>query len=131
MIRRFAIALVIAVGVYGIALGIGTLLYQTGAIGTGATHNDCDTVKADLARARGVSEEDIPQADVKAATRACLDAHELTKWEAFRSEYLFWSVWPGIILAGLFLLWPWWTRVLHHQEIAEAIEEASRLEMGT
>lgn len=131
MLKRFAIAIAIAAGVYAAALGIGTLLYATGAIGTGATHNDCDTVKAGLARARGIPEEEVPQVDIKAATRACLDEHQLTKWEAFRSEYLFWSVWPGIILAGLYLAWPWWTSVLRHQELAEAIDEASRLEMGT
>lgn len=130
--KRLLIALVIAGGIYGIAVGIGSLLYVTGTIATGATHNDCGDLKAEIAdRDYDGDEEDVPQEVLKAETIACLEEHELTEREAFVSEYLFWSIWPGLICAVVFLLWPIWTRVLENQEAAEAAEQAARMEPGT
>jgi hypothetical protein len=40
--KRIGVALAIALGIYGVAVGAGSVLYATGAIATGATHNDCD-----------------------------------------------------------------------------------------
>lgn len=121
-LRRIGIAIAIAAAIYGAALGAGTILYTTGAIGTGATHNDCPNFREDIAEQRGIDEEDVPDDDVKNATIACLEEHELTEREAFRSEYLFWSIWPGVICAVIFLLWPVWTRILLNQDEAEARE---------
>lgn len=120
--KRIAVAIVIAAGIYAIALGIGTLLFATGTIATGATHNDCPNYREDIAREQGIDEEDVPDEQVKNATIACLEEHELTEEEAYRSEYLFWSVWPGVICAVIFLLWPVWTRILLNQEAAEEHE---------
>jgi len=120
--KRIAIALAIAAAIYGAALGAGTLLYTTGVIATGATHNDCPNYREEIARERDIDEEDVPDELVKDETIACLEEHELTEREAFRSEYLFWSVWPGIICAVIFLLWPTWTRILLNQDEAEAAE---------
>lgn len=127
--KRFALAAAIAFGIYGVAVGAGSLLYMTGAIATGATHNDCD--RAVIARTLGKAQDDVTAQELKTETRKCLDAHTLTKGEAFRSEYLFWSAWPAVICAVIFLVWPVWARILHNQEQAELAEEASRLEMGT
>ena len=38
--------------IYGLAVGAGSLLYLTGAMPTGATHNDCD--RAVIARTLGM-----------------------------------------------------------------------------
>lgn len=119
---RLLIAIAIAAGIYGIALGIGTTLYVTDAIGTGATHNDCANYREEIARERGIDETDVEQREIKERTQACLDDHELTAREAYRSEYLFWSIWPGIICAVVFLVWPVWAQALHNQEQAEAAE---------
>jgi hypothetical protein len=116
--KRLTIAVVLAAGIYGVALGAGTLLYRTGAIATGATHNDCADFRAQLAKERGIDEQDVPQADIGAATAACLDGHTLTKWEAFRSEYLLWSAWPAVLCAAVFLAWPVWAGILERQEAA-------------
>ncbi|HYM14442.1 MAG TPA: hypothetical protein VEZ14_02660 [Dehalococcoidia bacterium] len=118
MKQRIAVALAIALAIYGVALGTGTLLYRTGVIATGATHNNCADFRAQLAAQRGVSEQDVPQSDVAAATAQCLTGHTLTKWEAFRSEYLLWSAWPALICALVFLAWPAWAGVLERQEAA-------------
>ena len=40
--KRIVSAAAIALAIYGLAVGAGSLLYATGAIATGATHNDCD-----------------------------------------------------------------------------------------
>lgn len=116
--RRMGIAVAIAVVIYGAALGAGTALYATGAIATGATHNDCAGFRAQIARERGIDEQDVPQSEIKAATAACLAGHTLTKREAFRSEYLLWSAWPAAICAAIFLAWPVWAGILERQEQA-------------
>lgn len=130
--KRMLIALAMAVGIYAFAAGLGTLLYTTGVIATGATHNDCDSIKKQIADDRyGGQEEDVPQEELKLATQACLETHELTKREAFREEYLFWSIWPSIICAIVYLLWPAWSRILQNQDEADLAEQAPRMEPGT
>ena len=121
--KRILIALGIAAAIYGIALGSGSLLYGTGAIATGATHNNCVNIKKNLAAQQGVAEDDVSQSDIKNATQSCLDGHELSKGDAFRSEYLFWSAWPAAICALIFLLWPVWARALHNQELTDELLE--------
>jgi len=121
-VGRLLVAVVIAAGIYGIALGIGTMLYVTDAIGTGATHNDCADFRKAIADERGIDEEDVEQREIKERTQTCLEEHELTAREAYRSEFLFWSIWPGVICAIIFLVWPAWARTLHHQDQAEAAE---------
>lgn len=116
--QRIVMAVAIGVAIYALALGAGTLLYRTGAIATGATHNDCADFRAQLAKERGIDEQDVPQADIGAATAACLDGHTLTKWGAFRSEYLLWSAWPAVICTAVFLAWPVWAGILERQEAA-------------
>jgi hypothetical protein len=116
---RILIALAIAAGLYGVALGVGSTLYATGTIATGATHNDCDKFREKLAPQYGGDEHDVPQSAIKANAKECLAWHELTKDEAFRTEYLFWPLWPAAIGAIVFLLWPVWARFLHNQEAAE------------
>jgi hypothetical protein len=129
--KRIAIAVAIALGIYGLAVGAGSVLYTTGYIATGATHNDCANFGAEIAQARGIDAKDVPQSDIKDATVACLATHTLSEGHAFRSEYLFWSLWPGVVCAAIFLLWPVWSRILSNQEDAEDAAEAARLEMGT
>jgi len=119
--QRLVFALAIATVIYGASLGAGLLLYGTGAIATGATHNDCENFREDIARERGIDEEDVPQRDIKALAEQCLAGHELTEEEAFREEYLFWPVWPAAICAVIFLLWPAWARILHNQEAADGV----------
>jgi hypothetical protein len=127
--KRIALALAIALGIYGVAVGAGSLLYATGAIATGATYNNCD--RAVIARTLGKAQDDLTQQELKTETARCLEGHTLTKREAFRSEYLFWSAWPAVICAVVFLAWPMWTHILRNQEDAERAAEAARLEMGT
>lgn len=117
--KRLATAVLIAVIIYGAALGTGSVLYATGVIGTGATRNTCENLRARIAEERGIAEEDVPQSEVKDATAACLEGHTLTKREAFRSEYLVWSAWPAAITAAIFLAWPAWAGILLRQEEAE------------
>jgi hypothetical protein len=126
--RHTGVALAIGLAIYGLAAGVGSLLYATGAIATGATHNDCD--RAVIARTLGKAQDDVTAQELKTGTQTCLDAHTLTKGEAFRSEYLFWSAWPAVICAFVFLAWPMWARILRNQEDAERAAEAARLEMG-
>ncbi len=121
--RRIGIAVVIAVAIYAVAIGVGSLLYATGAIATGATHNDCVDIKQNLAVRLGIDEEDVPQSEIARETQACLDTHELTAGDAFRTEYLFWSAWPGAICALIFLAWPIWARTLHNQELTDDLLE--------
>jgi hypothetical protein len=131
-VKRLLIALAIAAGIYGIAAGTGTLLYTAGVIATGATSNTCDGIKQQIAEDRyNGDEERVPREELKLATQQCLARHELTKEEAFREEYLFWSIWPGVISALVFLLWPAWSRILQNQDEAELAEQAPRLEAGT
>ena len=129
--KRAAIAAAIAIAIYGAAVGAGSLLYATGAIATGATHNDCADFRAQIAKEQGIGEDHVAQSEISSRTAACLDEHELTPWEAFRSEYLVWSLWPGVICGVIFLLWPAWARILHRQEQADLAREAPRKEMGT
>ena len=129
--RRILIALAIAGGIYGVSVAAGSLLYVTGAIGTGATHNDCADFRSVIATEQGIPKEDVPQDEVKTRTEECLAEHELTPEEAFRSEYLFWSLWPAVICAAVFFMWPLWARALERQEMAEVAREASHLEPGT
>lgn len=129
--KRILIALAIAIGIYGVAVGAGSLLYATGVIATGATHNDCADFKKEIAEARGIDEKDVAQSEIKNATRACLDEHELTEGHAFRTEYLFWGAWPAAVCAMIFLAWPVWARILSNQQEAEDAAEAARLDMGT
>ena len=117
--KRVLTAVAIAAVIYGAGLGAGSLLYATGAIATGATHNDCADFPEALAPQYGGHKEDVPQSAIKAETERCLAEHTLTASEAFRSEYLTWSAWPAAISAIVFLLWPHWVRVLRNQERAE------------
>lgn len=117
--------------IYASMLGLGTTLYATGVIGDGATHNDCVNFRQQIAAERGIAEEDVPQEQIKAATQACLDEHHLTKWHAFRTEYLAWAWWPAVVTGGISLLWPMWAAALHRQEMADAATDAPRLEPGT
>jgi hypothetical protein len=115
-LKRLAIAVLIAGAIYGLAVGIGSTLYATGNMPTGATHNDCADYRQEIADERNIDPEDVPQEEIKQRTEACLATHELTEEEAFRSEYLFWSIWPGVICALVFLMWPVWSRILFNQE---------------
>ena len=131
MAKRLGIAVLIALTIYGAMAGLGAVLYVTETIPTGATHNDCGNLKQEIAdRDYGGDEELVPQEQLKQESITCLEEHELTPEEAFR-EYWLWSVWPALICAGVFLLWPPWSRILERQELAEPVEEAPRLEPGT
>ena len=131
MVKRLGIAVLIALTIYGAMAGLGAVLYATDTIPTGATHNDCGNLKQEIAdRDYGGDEELVPQEQLKQESITCLEEHELTPEEAFR-EYWLWSVWPALICAGVFLLWPPWSRILERQELADPVEEAPRLEPGT
>jgi hypothetical protein len=121
---RLLIAVLIAGAIYGVSLGIGSALYASGVIGTGATHNDCADFREELNPQYPGGEEDVPQRAIKQLAEECLAGHELTEEEAFRTEYLFWPIWPAAICAVIFLLWPEWSRILHNQEASEAIAGA-------
>jgi hypothetical protein len=129
--KRIGIAIVLAAAIYGIGLGIGSLLYTTGAIATGATHNDCEDFRKIIAEERGIDEEDVPQSAIKALAIDCLSGHELTEEEAFTTEFLFWPIWPGVIVGAIFLVWPFWAGILRTQEESELAADAPRLEQGT
>jgi hypothetical protein len=128
--KRIGIAALLVAGIYALALGLGSTLYATGAIATGATHNDCADFRHVIAVERGIDAHDVPQSEISARTQACLDGHALTKGEAFRSEYLFWAAWPGVICAIIFLAWPAWARALRNQDLSDAVREAGHLEPG-
>ncbi len=121
-LQRVFIALLIAAGIYAVAAGAGLALDATGTIPTGATHNDCENFREDIADEQGIDEEDVKQSDIKALAIACLEGHELSKSDALRTEYLTWGAWPAVICAMIFLIWPAWARILHHQEQAELAE---------
>jgi len=129
-VKRIGIAVVIAAVLYGLGLSVGSLLYATGVIATGATHNDCEDFRKTIADRRGIDEEDVPQSEIKAEAEQCLATHVLTEREAFRTEYLFWSAWPAAICAVIFLLWPAWASALRRQEEADPVHKASRPDMG-
>ena len=130
--RRLLTALVIAGGIYGLAMGTGFILYKTEAIGTGPMHTECPNYKPIIAEEQGIDEEDVEQEDIKARSSACHEAEKaaITHEEAFRTEYLYWSIWPAAICAIVFLLWPVWTQILIRQEEHEASEDAPRLKPG-
>jgi hypothetical protein len=129
-LKRIGIAVVVAAVLYGVGLGVGSLLYASGVIATGATHNDCEDFRKTIADRRGIDEEDVPQSEIKAEAEQCLAGHVLTEREAFRTEYLFWSAWPAAICAVIFLLWPAWASALRRQEEADPVHKPSRLDMG-
>ncbi len=120
---RIMIAIAIAVMLYGVSLGIGSVLYATGVIATGATHADCGRDPRDVVADNnpGIDRADLPQSEIKAEAQRCLTLNELTEDEAFRVEYLTWPIWPAAICAVIFLLWPVWSRILHDQEVSEDI----------
>ena len=122
--KRLGVAVAVALAIYGVMLGLGTLLYTTGAIGAGATHNNCAGFRHQIAVQQGIADRDVTQAQVKAATAACLETHRLTKWGAFKTEYLEWAAWPAVVTAAIFLLWPQWAAALHLQELAETQQDA-------
>jgi len=124
--KRIVLALALAAGIYGAALGAGTLLYATGAIATGATHNNCPDFHHELAPQYGGDAQNVPQSAVKAAAEHCLTGHVLTEREAYRSEYVFWSAWPAVLFAFIFLAWPLWVEILHNQERADGRKEVQR-----
>ena len=128
--KRVGIAAIIALAIYGVAVGAGTLLYATGTIATGATQNNCANFKEQIAAERGIDAADVPQSEIKARAQTCLAGHELTAREAYHSEYVLWSIWPAVICAVIFLAWPVWARALTRQEQAELAADAGRLEMG-
>ncbi len=127
--KRLTMAIAIAAVIYGLGLAAGSLLYTTGVIATGATHNDCEDFKKTIAERRGIDKEDVPQSEIKAEAEQCLAGHALTEKEAFQTEYLFWSVWPAAICAVIFLLWPAWASALRRQEEADPVHEAHRQDM--
>ncbi len=124
--KRIFLALAIAAAIYGAELGAGTLLYVTGAMPTGATHNNCPDFRHELASQYGGDAQNVPQSAVKAAAEQCLSGHELTKREAYRTEYVFWSAWPAVLFAIIFLAWPVWAETLHNQEREDGRKEVKR-----
>ena len=128
--KRIALAVGIGVVIYALALGAGSMLYASGMIATGATHNDCADFRSEIASERGIGDDEVPQSEIKQRTRSCLASHELTEGHAFRSEYLFWSIWPAVICGAVFLLWPLWARALERQEFGDVVRDASHLEPG-
>jgi hypothetical protein len=122
--RRVFLALALAAGIYGAALGAGTVLYATGAMPTGATHNDCPDFHQALAPQYGGNAQDVPQPAVAAAAAHCLGEYALTKGAAYRSEYVLWPAWPAVVFALVFLAWPLWAETLHNQE--RGVKEVAR-----
>ena len=130
MLKRLALAFAIAAVIYGLGLSVGSLLYATGVIATGTTHNDCENFRKTIAERRGIDEADVPQSEIKAEAEQCLATHVLTEKEAFQTEYLYWSVWPAAICAVIFLLWPAWASTLRRQEEADPVHKTHRPEIG-
>jgi hypothetical protein len=132
--RRIGIALCIAAAIYGIGAGTGLLLYATGAIATGPTHNDCANFRAQIAEEQGIDEEDVPQSAIKQRTEECLAGHELEPREALRTEFLLGAAWPAAIVPLVYLVWPRWSAALHrqeqHDEELEAAAAAAEREAG-
>jgi hypothetical protein len=118
--RQLAIAAGIALGIYAIAAGVGLTVFAADAVPTGATHNDCENFREELAPVLGVDEEDVPQSAIKAEAEECLAGHEREEEDVIQ-EYLFWSIWPAAICAAIFLAWPFWARILHNQERADEV----------
>ena len=120
--KRLGIALLMFAVIYGISVGIGGVLYATDRIATGATHNDCEDFRAIIAEEQGIDEEDVPQSEIKARSIECLESHERTPEESFRTSFLIWGAWPALICPLVFLAWPLWARILHNQQLAEESE---------
>lgn len=119
--KRLLLAIAIAGAIYAIGAGIGGALWAADSIPIGATHNDCADFKAIIAEERGIDEEDVEQSDIKALAIECLAGHEREDADVLR-DFLVWSVWPALICAGIFLIWPAWTKTLLNQEAAEERE---------
>lgn len=120
--KRLLMALAIAGAIYGIGVGVGGLLWVADALPTGATHNDCSDFAKTIAEEQGIDEEDVAQEDIKALAEECLAGHEREKSEVIH-DFITWSVWPAMICAGIFLIWPAWTKTLLNQEAAEEPED--------
>jgi hypothetical protein len=130
--KRIAIAIAIAAGIYGLALAVGGIVYATDNVPTGPTHNECgDLLPVIAEREHDGDEEEVEQEELKQETLDCLAGEGLYVEEGthFRTEedvvreYIFWSIWPGVIVAVIFLIWPIWTKILLNQE-----DEDSRVE---
>jgi len=128
--RRVLIAIAIAGAIYAIGAGTGLLLYATGAIATGATHNDCEDFRKTIADERGIDEEDVPQSAIKALAEECLAGHTLEEEDALREEFLLGAAWPAGIVAVIYLAWPRWSAILHRQELHDESVEAAEREAG-
>jgi hypothetical protein len=120
MRRRLLIALGLFVAIYLAGFGMGAVLYATDLIGTGPLHTECEDYRAIIAEREGIDEEDVEQEQIKELAVACHEAEkaEITPEEAFRSEFLFWPLWPAAIVALASLLWPLWAGILRRQELA-------------
>ena len=121
--RRLWVAIAIAIGIYALAVGIGSIIYAAGWMPTGAAHNDCANYRQTIAEEQGIDEEDVAQEDIKQASIACLETHERDAEDVFKT-YLFWSAWPAVITAAIFLAWPAWAAALHRQEQTETVADA-------
>jgi len=119
--KRVLVALGLFAGIYALGLGTGVTLYVTDAIGTGPLHTECEGFAEEIAAEQGIPEEDVAQEDIRARAIECHEAEkaEITPEEVFRQEFLFWSFWPATIVAGMSLLWPWWTAILRRQELVD------------
>ena len=93
---------------------------------TGPTHNNCPDFRHELAPQYGGEAKNVPQSAVKAEAENCLAGHTLTEREAYRTEYVFWSAWPAVLFAIIFLAWPVWAETLHNQEREDGRKEAKR-----
>lgn len=121
--KRLLIALAIAGAIYGVGVGVGSALWALDALPTGATHNDCSDFAKTIAEEQGINEEDVDQADIKALAEECLAGHERETSEVIH-DFITWSVWPAVICAAIFLIWPVWTKTLFNQQAAEGGEDA-------
>jgi hypothetical protein len=119
--KRLGIAIAIALVIYGISVGVATVIYAGGWMPTGAAHNDCPDYRHEIAEEQGIDEEDVEQEQIKAATEACLAEHEREEQDVYRTALL-WSIWPAVITGLIFLAWPVWTGILHRQEEADPVE---------
>ena len=127
--KRLLTAIAIAAAIYGIGLGVGTALWAADRLPTGATHNDCSDFAKILAEEQGIDEEDVAQEDIKALAIECLAGHERETSDVLH-DFITWSVWPALICAGIFLVWPAWTKTLLNQEAAEKREGDVKSEHG-
>jgi hypothetical protein len=112
------VALAIAAAIYGIGVSVGAVLWATDALPRGATHNDCENFAKIIAKEKGISKEDVEQSDIKALAEECLAGH-VREESAVLHDFVTWSVWPAVICAMIFLIWPAWARTLDNQDAAE------------